>query len=191
MTRLSVAEVPMRRIGLAVALTFALILITPASEAQQAGKVSSLGILSPRVMPTPEQIARSPFTQRLRELGWIEGQNLKIERAFGEGREDRLPQLAEELVRRRVDVIWALGPPSAVAAARATRTIPIVFWGVSYPVELGLASGIARPRGNVTGVAFSTGPELTGKQLELFRQMVPTATRLAWISNPDSTVSCA
>jgi len=78
-----------------------------------------------------------------------------------------------------------------VAAARATRTIPIVFWGVSYPVELGLASGIARPRGNVTGVAFSTGPELTGKQLELFRQMVPTATRLAWISNPDSTVSCA
>jgi putative ABC transport system substrate-binding protein len=120
------------------------------------------------------------------ELGWVEGQNLNIDRAYGEGNEDRLSALAEELVRRRVDVIWALGPPSAVAAARATKIIPIVFWGVSYPVELGLVSGLARPAGNVTGMAYSTGPELAGKQVEFLRQIAPAATRLAWITAPDS-----
>jgi putative ABC transport system substrate-binding protein len=105
--------------------------------------------------------------QTLRALGWIEGKNLIIEPAYGEGSEDRLPELAEKLVRQRVDVIWVIGPPSAVAAARATKTIPVVFWGVSHPLELGLVSSLARPGANVTGVAFSPGVELIGKQLEL------------------------
>ena len=118
-----------------------------AAEGQQAGKVYTLGILSPHPSPSSEQRSRGPLMDRLRELGWVEGQNLKVERAYGDGREDRLPALAEELVRRRVDVIWALGPPSAVATARATRTIPIVFWGVSFPVELGLVRRSGASRG--------------------------------------------
>ncbi len=81
-----------------------------AAEGQQAGKVYTLGILSPHPSPSSEQRSRGPLMDRLRELGWVEGQNLKVERAYGDGREDRLPALAEELVRRRVDVIWALGP---------------------------------------------------------------------------------
>ena len=174
--------------------TGAVLLAAPlAAEAQQAGKVFTLGILSPFPPPSPEQRGRDPLSAKLKELGWVEGQNLKIEPAYGEGREDRLPTLAEELVRRRVDVIWALGPPSAVAAARATKTIPIVFWGVAFPVELGLVSAFARPGGNVTGMADRTGPGVVDKQLELFRQIAPAATCLAWITNPQSmrTVSGA
>jgi putative tryptophan/tyrosine transport system substrate-binding protein len=177
-----------------IAVTGGSILAAPlAAGGQQSGKVYKLGILSPHRTPSQEERVQSAFGKRLRELGWIPGENIVIEDAYGEGREDRLPELAEKLVEKRVDVLWALGPPSAVAAARATRIVPIVFWGVSHPVELGLVSGLARPGGNVTGVAFSTGPELTGKQLELLRQIAPAATRLAWISNPTSmrTVSGA
>jgi putative ABC transport system substrate-binding protein len=167
---------------LAVALAIGLLAVPRAAEAQQAGKVFSLGILSPHPAPrTPEAHARHPALQRLRELGWIEGQNFRVERAHGEGREERLPQLAEELVRRGVDVIWTNGPAAALAAKRATTTIPIVFWGVSFPVEMGLVSSIARPGGNVTGIALSPGMELVGKQLEFLRQIAPAARRLAWI----------
>jgi putative ABC transport system substrate-binding protein len=155
-----------------------------AAEAQQTGKVYSLGILSPHLAPSPPQ--STPIPDRLRQLGWIIGQNLKIEQAFAEGREDRLPELVEQLIRRRVDVIWTLGPPAAVAAARATKTIPIVFWGVSLPVELGLVRELARPGGNVTGVAYSTGLSVTGKQFEFLKEIAPAATRLAWIVNPES-----
>jgi putative ABC transport system substrate-binding protein len=163
------------------------VLATPvAAPAQRAGKVSTLGILSPLPSPPPEQRGRGVVADKLKELGWIEGQNLIIERAYGEGREDRLPELAEMLVRRRVDVIWAVGPPSAVAAARATNAIPIVFWGVGFPVELGLVDDLARPGRNVTGMAFSPGPEIIGKQLEFLKQIAPAVTRLAWITYPDS-----
>ena len=107
-------------------------LITPlAAEAQQTVKLYTLAILSPHA--SPGERARVLVTDRLKELGWIEGQNIRIARAYGEEREDRLPELAEELTQRRVDVIWALGPSSAVAAARATTTIPIVFLGSELP----------------------------------------------------------
>jgi len=170
-----------------LALALALLVVPGAAEAQQAGKVFSLGILSshparPPAGPIgPEWPYRVNVIGRLKELGWIEGQNLKIEGAFGEGREERLPQLADDLVRRHVDVIWTTGPAAALAAKRATTTIPIVFWGVSYPLELGIISNIARPGGNITGMAMSPGLELLGKQLEFLRQIAPAATRLAWI----------
>ena len=190
MKRLRIADCGLR-IGapatIILALALALLAAPLVVEAQPAGKVFSLGILSPHPAPrTPEEHAGYPPIRRQRELGWIEGQNFKIERAHGEGREDRLPQLAEELVRRRVDVIWTTGPPAALAAARATTTIPIVFWGVSFPVDLGLVSNLAHPGGNVTGVAYGTGPELLGKQLEFLRQIAPAAARLAWITDPES-----
>ena len=165
--------------------TGAVLLAAPlAAEAQQAGKVYTLGILSPNLSPPPERRGRGPFNDKLRELGWTEGQNLVLERAYGEGQEDRLPELAEMLVRRRADVIYAIGPPSAVAAAKATKTIPIVFWGVSFPVELGLVASIGRPGRNVTGVAYATGPELIAKELEFLKQIVPSVTRVAWINSP-------
>ncbi len=148
------------------AVTGSLLAAPLAAKAQQAGKVYTLGILSPNLSPPPERRGRGPSNDKLKELGWTEGQNLVIERAFGKGREDRLPELAEMLVRRRVDVIFAVGAPSTLAAAQATKTIPIVFWGVSFPVELGLVDSIGRPGRNVTGVAFATGPELIAKELE-------------------------
>jgi putative ABC transport system substrate-binding protein len=164
-----------------LALALALLAVPGAAEAQQVGKVFSLGLLTPMAAPGPDAPVRVNVIGRLRELGWIEGQNLKIEGAYAEGREERLPQLADDLVRRRVDVIWTTGPLAALAAKRATTTIPVVFWGVSFPVELGIVSNIARPGGNITGMAMSPGVELLGKQLEFLRQIAPAARRLAWI----------
>src|SRR5215470_15332571 len=119
-------------------LTGGLLAAPLAAEAQRPGKVYTLGILNTNFPPPPEWRGREPFDDKLKELGWTEGQNLALERAYAEGREDRLPELADMLVRRRVDVIWTLGPYGAVAAAQATKTIPIVFSAVSFPVELGL-----------------------------------------------------
>src|SRR5215470_1293511 len=155
-----------------------------AAGGHQAGRSYTPASRSPNLSPPPSGLGRGPFNDKLRELGWTEGQNLVLERAYGEGQEDRLPELAEMLVRRRADVIYAIGPPSAVAAAKATKTIPIVFWGVSFPVELGLVASIGRPGRNVTGVAYATGPELIAKELEFLKQIVPSVTRVAWINSP-------
>jgi putative tryptophan/tyrosine transport system substrate-binding protein len=167
------------------------------AEAQQVGRVPTVGLLSPHPLPTPEQQAqtlREPhqrlrgapliFLAKLRELGWIDGQNVRIEFAYGGGREDHLPKLAAELVHKRVDVIWAHGTEAAVAAARATTTIPIVFFGVSIPVEIGLVDSLGRPGRNVTGVAYLATVEQRAKQLEFLREIAPGATRLAWITTP-------
>jgi ABC-type uncharacterized transport system substrate-binding protein len=157
-----------------------------AAEAQPAGKGFRVGVLvhgrSPSQPPTPEQLAQSPLQQGLQSRGWVVGQSVVIEPVFSEGRADRLAELAADLVRRRVDVIWCSGPPSAVAAARATKTIPIVFWGVAFPVELGLVASLARPGGNVTGFAYSAGPEITLKQIELLKAAAPRTTRIASLS---------
>ncbi len=153
-------------------------------RAQAARKLPVLGILSPHPTPTPEQLAQNPLRNRLRELGWDDGKTFSIERAYGEGREDRLPELASMLVAKKVDVIWALGPEAAVAAARATKTIPIVFWGIPYPIEQGLINSYARPGRNVTGVATFASPEIEGKRLELLREIAPAGKRLAHLRVP-------
>jgi putative ABC transport system substrate-binding protein len=138
-------------------------------------------------MPTPEQWANTTYAKRLTELGRIDGKNVIVVQARGEGREDRLPALAEELARKRVDVILAHGPEAAVAAARATKSVPIVFWGVGSAVELGLVPSFARPGGNVTGVAWNAAGEVqVAKPLELLRQIAPSAKRLASIWNPSA-----
>ena len=158
----------------------------PLARVHAQKRLPVLGILSPFPRPRPEEIARSPLTVRLRELGWVEGKTLLVERAYGEGSEERLPELASTLVAKRVDVIWAFGPEGAIAAARATRTIPIVFWGVPAPVEQGLIESFARPGRNVTGVAFYAAPGVEAKRLELLREIAPAARRLAAISVPTS-----
>jgi putative tryptophan/tyrosine transport system substrate-binding protein len=148
----------------------------------QSSKLARVGALIHGAVATPEQLARSPLRQGLRELGWVVGQNMTIEALYSEGHADRLAELAKELVRRRVDVIWCNGPPSTLAAARATTTIPIVFWGVALPVEQGLVASVGRPGGNVTGFAFSAGAEFATKLLELLRAFAPNAIRIALIS---------
>jgi putative ABC transport system substrate-binding protein len=153
--------------------------------AQKPDRLPVVGLLSPQPTPTPEQWANTPFAKRLRELGWIEGKNVVVVQARGEGRPDRMPALAAELVRKRADVILALAPEAAVAAARATKAIPIVFWGVGSPVELGLVTSFARPAGNITGVAWNAAGEVqVAKTLEFLKQIAPSARRLASIWDP-------
>jgi putative ABC transport system substrate-binding protein len=127
------------------------------------------------------------FRQGLRELGWVEGENVRIEYRFAEGRFERLPALAEELVRLNVDVIAASPTPAALAAKNATRTIPIVGMSLTEPVEVGLVASLARPGGNVTGLAYGFGTDIFGKQLELLKEVVPEVRRVAVLSNPGNS----
>jgi putative ABC transport system substrate-binding protein len=154
-----------------------------AADAQPAGAVHRIGYLtSGSATATPRTV--EAFRQGLGELGWVEGQNIVIDYRFAEGRFDRLPDLAAELVRLKVEIIVAGPTPPAVAAKNATGTIPIVMWAVGDPVRLGLIVSLARPGGNVTGMSFSVGQEIVGKQLELLKETVPKVRRVAVLSNP-------
>src|SRR5215212_8372967 len=126
------------------------------------------------------------FRQGLSETGYVEGQNLAIEYRWAEGHYDRLPALAADLVGRKVDLIVASSPPSALAAKSATSTIPIVFRGGADPVRDGLVASLARPRGNLTGVGFG-GADLTAKRLELLSELVPRAGVIALLVNPNAS----
>jgi len=150
-----------------------------AAHAETAARVPRVGILFDGLPLTPEQQARSPLAQGLRELGWVPGETIVLERVYSEGRPERLAELAAGLVRRRVDLIWCNAPPPTIAAARATRTIPIVFWGVAQPVAHGLIESFRRPGRNVTGFAFSPGPEIVTKQAEFLKTIAPGTRRVA------------
>ena len=171
----------MRLIGLAVVLVLSLTLAPLAAEAQPAGKLPRVGFLlgfSPG--PSPEVDA---FQRGLRELGYIEGRNIAIDYRYAHGQVERLPELAAELVRLNPDVIVAPYTPPALAAKHATSTIPIVFAVVADAVGAGLIVNLARPGGNITGLT-STGAELGGKRLELIKQVIPKASRVAVLYNP-------
>jgi putative ABC transport system substrate-binding protein len=155
--------------------------------AQSAGKVYRIGYLSTGSSTTTYLRPLEAFRQALRERGWVEGQNIAIEQRYAEGRVDRLTSLAAELVRLRVDVIAASPTPAALAARDATRTIPIVGMGLSEPVTVGLVASLARPGGNVTGVAYSIDTEIFGKQLELLKEVLPKARLVAVLSNPGTS----
>ena len=159
-----------------------------AAEAQEAGKVARIGFLG-----TASSSNRSPgldaFRQGLRELGWVEGQNTVIDYRRAEGRLDRLPALAAELARLKVDVIVTVGTQGVLAAKNATETIPIVMIaGSADPVGLGLIASLARPGGNVTGSSFSVDREIAGKLLELLKETVPKVRSVAILSNRASPV---
>jgi len=153
-----------------------------AARAQQSA-LPVIGVLDPRSADTIPDRLRA-FRQGLKDTGHVEGENVAIAYRLAENQIDRLPALAVELVRRQVAVIVTPGGlPSTLAAKTATATIPIVFAIAEDPVRLGLVASIARPDGNLTGINIFTG-ELTAKRLDLLRQLVPTATRVAVLVNP-------
>jgi putative ABC transport system substrate-binding protein len=158
------------------------------AEAQPTSKIYRIGYLAAGWgSGTAYLRPLEAFRQGLRELGWVQGQNVLIEYRFAEGRVDRLPGLAEELVRLKVDVIAASPTPAALAAKNATRTIPIVGMSLTEPVEVGLVASFARPGGNVTGVAYGLDTDIFGKQLELLKQVIPEVRRVAVLSNPGNS----
>jgi putative tryptophan/tyrosine transport system substrate-binding protein len=158
----------MRLIGLAVVLAFSVNLAPLAAEAQQPGR-------SERYIEA--------LQQGLREQGYVPGQNVVVEVRATDGSVDQLPGLAEELMRSRVDVVLASAALAALAAQRTTVSVPIIFVGVVDPVGLGLVSSLARPGGNITGLAAGAA-DLAGKRLELLRAIVPRLRRVAVLSHP-------
>jgi putative ABC transport system substrate-binding protein len=151
------------------------------AEAQQPKKVPRIGYLG-GVLPSANAARIEAFQQGLRELGYIEGKNIVIEWRHTEGKLDRLPALAAELVRLKVDIIITGGPPATRAAKEATSTIPIVMTFDPDPVGSGFVASLARPGGNITGLA-TLAPEISGKQLELLKEIVPKLSRVAVFGN--------
>jgi putative tryptophan/tyrosine transport system substrate-binding protein len=161
-----------------LALTFGAMLfaLCGSVDAQQTGKIFRIGFLE---LSTASGIAVfvAAFQQELRKLGWIDGQNITIEYRFAEQKNERLPELAADLVRLKVDVIVGATTASALAAKSATTTIPIVMGNASDPVGAGLVTGLARPGGNVTGNS-ALNPELNTKRLEILKDAVPKLARV-------------
>lgn len=153
------------------------------ADAQKAKGSHRIGWLSPA--SAAEGLANlDALRAGLRELGYVDGQNIAIEARWADGRIERLPRLAAELVRLRVDIVCTAGSQASEAAKQATSTIPIVFANVAFPDQSGLVKSYSRPGGNITGIAF-VGPEY-GKRLELLREIYPRLTRVALIYNPDN-----
>jgi putative tryptophan/tyrosine transport system substrate-binding protein len=160
------------------------------AEAQQQAKVPKIGWVGAR--PAPRNTVSTPgrelFRRELRKLGYIEGKNVAFEYRSAENKLDRLPALADELVRLNVDVLVTGSTAATIAAKNATRTIPIVFLSGSDPVALGLVDSLARPGGNITGFT-SIGSVLAGKRLELLKETIPKLSRVAVLWNPQNPAS--
>jgi putative ABC transport system substrate-binding protein len=163
------------------ALTGSLLTAPLAAEAQQPGRTPRIGVLANR---SPLWDA---FRDGLRELGYVEGQTVALEYRWAEGNDQRLPGMAAELVKLKVDVIMTWGTPAALAAKNATRTIPIVMAASGDPVGTGLIASLARPGGNVTGLS-ALNPGLESKRLELMKELVPKLSRVAVLWNPANTL---
>lgn len=175
-------------VGLIITLALSFLVVPGATDAQQPVKL--IGLLEIGSAPSEARRQQSPFQQKLRELGWVEGQNLVIESRYAEGKFERFPALAAELVRLPADVIVVWSTMGAVAVQKATRSIPVVFLSVGVPVEIGLVSSLAHPGGNMTGVTFEAAVETYGKRLELLKEAVPTLSRVAVlyaVGDPNST----
>ena len=178
----------MKKAGWSSILVAALLLTVGAmAEAQQPTKIPLIGSLSGSA-PSTSPARREAFRQGLRELGYVEGKNIAIEQRYAEGKFDRLPALAAELVRLKVDIIVTAGPQTTRPAKQATSTIPIVMAQDPDPVGNGFVASLARPGGNITGLA-TFAPELSGKQLELLKETVSKLSRVAVLWNPQDQMS--
>jgi putative ABC transport system substrate-binding protein len=145
-------------------------------------RIARVGFLS-QLSPSAESRSFEAFSKRLREIGYIEGQNLFLEARFADGHIDRLPPLAAELVAHKMDVLFTAGTPGVMAAKNATSTIPIVFAGVGDPVGSGFAHSLGKPGGNLTGLSIGYSEGIAGKWLELLQQVVPRLSTVAVITN--------
>ena len=149
------------------------------AQAQQTGKIFRIGLLDPSTA-SGSAVLLEVFRQELSKLGWIDGKNITIEYRFAEQKNERLPELAAELVRLKVDLIVTPSTTSALAAKKATTTIPIVMTNAGDPVAVGLVASLARPGGNVTGLS-SLAPELNTKRLEILKDAVPKLARVGFL----------
>ena len=170
----------MKNIGWLVIITATLMGFSISAQAQQPTKLRRIGLLIPGAPPPPA--SPTPFDKGLSKLGYVEGQNIAIERRYANGQMNRLPELAADLARLPVDVILAGSFPAALAAKEATTTIPIVVFGAGDPVATGLVASFARPGGNITGVSAQE-TELSGKRLELLKEVFPNLARSAVLWN--------
>ena len=149
------------------------------TDVQPAEKIHRIGILS-AASEVPQFF--DAFSQRLRELGYVEGKNIVVERRYAAGEIDRLPQFTAELLKENVEIILAVTVPAVIAAKNASTTVPIVMHNVPDPVEVGLVGSLASPGGNITGTS-SLGVDLSGKRLELLQETVPKLARVAVLWN--------
>jgi putative tryptophan/tyrosine transport system substrate-binding protein len=168
------------------AVFFGLAPLAPAAQAARSPRIGFLSNGSPAAGPGPSSLAA--LREGLRQLGWVDGQNIAFELRWAEGNPDRLLALAAELVQAKVDVIVVAGPSAIDAAQRATRTIPVVFVVLIDPVNMGFVRSLARPGGNMTGLG-SHFEELVTKQLQLLKEAVPKLSRIALLRRPESAPS--
>jgi len=175
------------RIAPVVLIVVALLGSFSVAAAEQADRVVRVGFVGPGSLSTVQR-GTMALWERLRELGWAEGHNLIIEARWGEGRIERLPALVAEVIGRKVDVLVTAGTPTALAAKNATTTVPIVAVAMGEPLRTGLATNLARPGGNLTGLSLAWGEGVGGKWLELLQEIVPRLTAVAVIANPDNPV---
>ncbi|HTY80172.1 MAG TPA: ABC transporter substrate-binding protein [Candidatus Bathyarchaeia archaeon] len=173
------------RIGL---LLLAILFLPMTVEAQPQGKVVRIGLLDVGASNPSSEARWKALRDRLRELGYVEGQHVSFEQRWGNGQMDRVPGLAAELVNLKVDIIVTAGGEAALASKQVSSAIPIVTATCPDPVRLGLVTSLARPGGNVTGV-ISLNADLAGKRLELLKQLTPRATRVAILRDPDNRSS--
>ena len=169
------------RAALVLALALAVLLVTPRAAGAQPAKVARIGYLSP-LSASADSTHIEAFRQGLRDLGYVEGRNAVIEARYADGKFARLPDLAAEIVRLKVDVIVAAPTPAVRAAQQATRTIPIVMAFSGDPVGEGFVAELARPGGNITGLS-ATVAEMAAKRVEFLKAIVPKMSRVAFLSN--------
>src|SRR5215472_3559165 len=174
----------MRRNVYGLTLSAMLFALCRSVEAQQAGKIFRIGYLE-QSTASGNVVLLEAFWQELRKLGWIEGKNITIEYRFAEQKPERIPELAAELVRLKVDLIVVAGLAPALAAKRATTNIPIVMASAGDPVAAGLVASLARPGGNVTGLS-ALAPELNTKRLEVLKDAVPKLYRVGILLSPEA-----
>jgi putative ABC transport system substrate-binding protein len=168
-----------------------LLTVSLAHALQSAGKIPRIGFLTPISPSDPQNALRlDAFRQGLRDLGYVEGKNINIEYKYAEGRSERLPELAEELVRLKVDIFVVANDATARAAKKSTATIPIVMAGSGNPIGSEVIASLARPGGNVTGLT-SYSAELLGKRLELLKEVVPKVSRFAFLNAADSAATAS
>lgn len=146
------------------------------------GRPRQIGVLLPGAPPDPPRpVSEGPFGRALRTRGWNVGENLVVEASFAANRAEQLPALARKMLDNGAELLYVLGAQAALAAARATTSVPVVFNEVTFPVEQGLVHSFARPGRNVTGVSDYTGPELAEKRIQMLREIAPSARRMGWL----------